>query len=265
MGQGKEDVAYRQKSGAGPERGRGDAVRADPDGKRWARRAQPRGQQRVTASIGDGSVKIAPANDTKQSRAMWGTTRALVNNMVVGVSKGFSVGLEINGVRYRAAVQGHVLNLHSAIRTISRLRSPPTSRSPANGQPRSQSACRSPTRRAGRGRDRAIARPSPTRARGSSTRMKPAPQRRQKEVTTMAQHAKVLFQRRRQRVRRRLFRAANGRPRLSVFRSSKHIYAQVIDDAAGHTLAAASKSRCRCEADSEDRAPTSPPLVRSVS
>lgn len=65
----------------------------------------------VTASIGDGSVKIEPATDTKQSRAMWGTTRALVNNMVVGVSKGFSVGLEINGVGYRAAVQGNVLNL----------------------------------------------------------------------------------------------------------------------------------------------------------
>ncbi|HUC10054.1 MAG TPA: 50S ribosomal protein L6 [Stellaceae bacterium] len=65
----------------------------------------------VTASVTDGSIKIAPANDTKQARAMWGTTRALVNNMVVGVSKGFSVGLEINGVGYRAAVQGNVLNL----------------------------------------------------------------------------------------------------------------------------------------------------------
>jgi large subunit ribosomal protein L6 len=65
----------------------------------------------VTASITDGAVTIAPANDTKQSRAMWGTTRALVNNMVTGVSKGFSVGLEINGVGYRAAVQGDALNL----------------------------------------------------------------------------------------------------------------------------------------------------------
>ena len=65
----------------------------------------------VTTSITDGAVTIAPANGTKQSRAMWGTTRALVNNMVTGVSKGFSVGLEINGVGYRAAVQGDVLNL----------------------------------------------------------------------------------------------------------------------------------------------------------
>jgi large subunit ribosomal protein L18 len=46
--------------------------------------------------------------------------------------------------------------------------------------------------------------------------------------------------RRKARVRRAIRKAANGRPRLSVFRSSKQIYAQVIDDAQGHTLAAAS-------------------------
>jgi large subunit ribosomal protein L18 len=56
----------------------------------------------------------------------------------------------------------------------------------------------------------------------------------------MSENAKTLFLRRRQRVRSTLRRAASGRPRLSVFRSSKHIYAQVIDDATGRTLAAAS-------------------------
>src|SRR5262245_24665209 len=49
-----------------------------------------------------------------------------------------------------------------------------------------------------------------------------------------------LFDGRTRRVRRTLRKVAGSRPRLSVFRSSKHIYAQVIDDAAGHTLAAAS-------------------------
>jgi large subunit ribosomal protein L18 len=48
------------------------------------------------------------------------------------------------------------------------------------------------------------------------------------------------FDRRASRVRRTLAKHSGGRPRLSVFRSSKHIYAQVIDDAKGHTVAAAS-------------------------
>ena len=65
----------------------------------------------VTASITDGAVTIAPKSASKQSRAMWGTTRALVNSMVTGVSTGFSKNLEIVGVGYRAAVQGHTLNL----------------------------------------------------------------------------------------------------------------------------------------------------------
>jgi large subunit ribosomal protein L6 len=65
----------------------------------------------VTTAIVDRAITVAPNSTSKQSRAMWGTTRALINNMVTGVSQGFSVGLEINGVGYRAAVQGATLNL----------------------------------------------------------------------------------------------------------------------------------------------------------
>jgi large subunit ribosomal protein L18 len=56
----------------------------------------------------------------------------------------------------------------------------------------------------------------------------------------MSGKADTIFERRRRRVRTRLARTNKGRPRLSVFRSSKHIYAQIIDDVGGRTLASAS-------------------------
>jgi large subunit ribosomal protein L6 len=65
----------------------------------------------VETSIEDGKFWVKPRSETKRARTLWGTTRALVNNMVEGVSKGFQVNLEINGVGYRAAVQGKNLNL----------------------------------------------------------------------------------------------------------------------------------------------------------
>jgi large subunit ribosomal protein L6 len=65
----------------------------------------------VEVSLADGRVLVKPANDTKQSRIMWGTVRNLVRNMVTGVGEGFSKTLDINGVGYRAAVQGKVLQL----------------------------------------------------------------------------------------------------------------------------------------------------------
>ena len=65
----------------------------------------------VEVSVKDGKVWVKPVNDNTQSRVLWGTTRANLRNMVEGVSKGYSKNLEINGVGYRAAVQGKNLQL----------------------------------------------------------------------------------------------------------------------------------------------------------
>ena len=65
----------------------------------------------VTVTQEDGKVVVAPRDDSQRARTMWGTMRSLINNAVVGASEGFAVRLEINGVGYRAAVQGSTLNL----------------------------------------------------------------------------------------------------------------------------------------------------------
>ncbi len=65
----------------------------------------------VEVSMEQGEVWVKPRFETKRSRMMWGTTRALIANMVKGVSEGFTVNLDINGVGYRAAVQGKNLQL----------------------------------------------------------------------------------------------------------------------------------------------------------
>lgn len=65
----------------------------------------------VTVEHADGQLKFAPRDGSKQSNALAGTTRALVNNMVVGVSEGFTKTLTLQGVGYRAQAKGKVLNL----------------------------------------------------------------------------------------------------------------------------------------------------------
>ncbi|MGQ9369694.1 50S ribosomal protein L6 [Azospirillum sp. ST 5-10] len=63
----------------------------------------------VVPKLEDGKISVTPRNDSKRARTMWATARTLVNNMVVGVSQGYTINLEINGVGYRAAVQGKEL------------------------------------------------------------------------------------------------------------------------------------------------------------
>lgn len=65
----------------------------------------------VHIALEDGRVVVTPRGDSKRARMMWGTARTRINNLVVGVEKGFSRRLEINGVGYRAQVQGGTLVL----------------------------------------------------------------------------------------------------------------------------------------------------------
>ena len=65
----------------------------------------------VTYSVDDSGVSVQPANDTKAARSHWGMQRTLVQNLVTGVTEGFTKVLEINGVGYRANAQGKNLKL----------------------------------------------------------------------------------------------------------------------------------------------------------
>jgi large subunit ribosomal protein L6 len=65
----------------------------------------------ITYTIEDGGISVQPANDTKQARAFWGMQRTLVQNLVTGVTDGFTKKLLITGVGYRAAAQGRNLKL----------------------------------------------------------------------------------------------------------------------------------------------------------
>ena len=77
----------------------------------------PKGEQSLTlmdivnAKQTDQGIVIEPANDTQEARAAWGTTRALIANMVKGVKDGFEKKLQIQGVGFRAAMQGKDLKL----------------------------------------------------------------------------------------------------------------------------------------------------------
>ncbi len=65
----------------------------------------------VDVKIEGNAVNVSPKNDSKQARASWGMSRAMVNNIIIGVSKGFEKKLDITGVGYKAAVAGKNLQL----------------------------------------------------------------------------------------------------------------------------------------------------------
>jgi large subunit ribosomal protein L6 len=65
----------------------------------------------VTYAIEDGAISVTPANNSKQARSFWGMQRTLVQNLVTGVTEGYTKVLDITGVGYRANSQGKTLKL----------------------------------------------------------------------------------------------------------------------------------------------------------
>ena len=65
----------------------------------------------VTIAIEGDLVKVTPRGLSKRARQQWGMTRSMIENLVTGVSTGFKKEMEIQGVGYRAAVQGNILKL----------------------------------------------------------------------------------------------------------------------------------------------------------
>ena len=65
----------------------------------------------VTIEQADNQITVRPVDDSVAARQMWGTARAVINNLVIGVSEGFEKTLEVNGTGYRAQVQGQTLVL----------------------------------------------------------------------------------------------------------------------------------------------------------
>jgi large subunit ribosomal protein L6 len=68
--------------------------------------------EQVLVKMQEDGVKVDPINQTKIARSSWGMSRTLVANMIKGVTEGYSKSLEINGVGYRAALDGKVLKLN---------------------------------------------------------------------------------------------------------------------------------------------------------
>jgi large subunit ribosomal protein L6 len=66
----------------------------------------------VTVKLEDGKLAVSRAHDTARARVLWGTTRNNINNMVKGVTEGFKTVLEIEGVGFKAAMQGKTLVLN---------------------------------------------------------------------------------------------------------------------------------------------------------
>ncbi len=189
----------------------------------------------------------------------WATSRNLLANMAKGVSEGFKKVLEIEGVGFRAAVQGKDLVLQGRLQPRNSLPDPRRHRDQGGeANPAFRFRPRQPARGPDRRRNPANSRnPSRIRARAFviPTRRSDAKKaRRSKQRISWPLPAKISPHAARTASVHAFSaprRPARSGARLSIHRSSKHIYAQVIDDVKGVTLTSASFARQRLEGKAE--------------
>lgn len=88
-----------------------DKVTANVDGQHVTVKG-PKGElnftcpEDVKVELSDGEITVTPADETKKARSMWGMTRTMLQNLVTGVTDGYTKTLEIQGIGYRAAMKG---------------------------------------------------------------------------------------------------------------------------------------------------------------
>jgi len=190
----------------------------------------------------DGDVLVVERpDDQRQNRALHGLTRSLVATWSPASPRASPRSSRSSA---SATAPCRRARVRSSWRSASRT---PSTSPPRRRDLRGASATRITSRESTRKRSvrsqltsASSASPSPTRARASATRASGSSQGREgSQVMARTDHKQELRRRRHKRVRRRVEGSA-GRPRLAVFRSNKHISAQLIDDLSGRTLAAAS-------------------------
>ena len=195
----------------------------------------------IKASVKDNRVSLVRDAETRSVKALHGLSRSLVHNMVHGVSEGFSKSLEIEGVGFKAAVQGSTLNLalgksHPILFPIPKeikIVVTENTKLTINGiDKKLVGQVAADIRR--------YYPPEPYKGKGGALRGRSgAAQGRQNRSIVMALRDRKII---RHRIHTRIRKRVNGtaeRPRLAVHFSGKHVYAQVIDDDAGKTLVSA--------------------------
>ena len=236
-----------------------DAVKVAITGRKFTAEG-PKGKlelelpERTTAALEDGSVVVARENDEKRSKAMHGLARSLINNMVIGVEKGFVKKLEIHGVGFKAAVQGQVINLQLGYSHDINYPIPQGINVTVESSTQIPSKVRTRHSWARLPQKSVPFTPwNPTRAKACATPMRTwcaSKANRCNRRTMRPEQKRKIEQKRRWRIRKKVQGTAE-RPRMSVRFTGRNIYVQFIDDQARRTVASAS-TRHKAQADRDN-------------